>query len=107
MVATCSASDPYTITFFDLAAKTQEKTDAPAASPAISPDGKRVAFDLNGDIGVYDRASKAKKMLTDNEHVEVYPAFSADGKTVYFESRAQDPNYERREVSVVASVSVP
>jgi len=42
--------------------------------------------------------------LTNTPAIERYPLFSADGSRVLFESRAEDPNFPRRTLSVVASV---
>ncbi len=96
------------IAFVDLG--TGKLTDTHAASsgryPQFSPDGSKLVFSDGGDIKLLSIADLKTVELTQNEFEERYPIFSFDGKTVYFESLAQDPNFRRRQVSVVASVEV-
>ena len=59
--------------------------DDPAPYHATpSPDGKRIAFVLNGHIWVMDVNGKNMKQLTDadNDNIETYPAWSPDGKYI-------------------------
>ena len=96
------------IAFVDLT--TGELTDTHAASaaryPQFSPDGSNLVFSDGGDIKLLSVADLKTVELTKNDFEERYPLFSHDGKTVYFESLAQDPNFRRRQVAVVASVEV-
>lgn len=82
-------------------------TEGRPDTPAISPDGTRVAFSREGDIALLTVPSGDVRALTSNPFLERSPRFSPDGKRVYFESREVDPNFQRREVSAVASVEVP
>jgi hypothetical protein len=75
-------------------------------NPAISPDGKLIAFERGGDIALFSLADNQTRALTKNPFIERYPLFSADGSRVAFESRDRDPNFPARGVSVVASVPV-
>lgn len=107
LVATCSAGEPWELTVFDLEKKESHATGAAGYQPSMSLDGTKVAYDRGGNIMMLDLASTKVTALTDNDFEEVYPAFSPDGKRVYFESRATDPNYDSRAAGVVASVEVP
>jgi Tol biopolymer transport system component len=74
----------------------------PLAFPALSPDGKKIAFasDRDGDFEIYavslDRLDDGQKLinLTDNDRAdELFPAFSPDGKKIAFASD-RDGNFE-------------
>ncbi|MCC6532017.1 MAG: PD40 domain-containing protein [Burkholderiales bacterium] len=67
------------------------------ASPVWSPDGKRIAFvssreadtraeRARGDIYVMNADGSESINLTRNAHEDNYPAWSADGRTIYFVS---------------------
>ncbi|MRG97470.1 PD40 domain-containing protein [Polyangium spumosum] len=75
-------------------------------NPSFSPDGKRVAFTRFGDVFFYDIEQGNTRMLTENPWNERYPVFSEDGSRIYFESTSDDPNYERRNMSLIGSVAV-
>lgn len=63
-------------------------------SPALSPDGRQLAFvgledDIKGDIFLLDlgRPDAAPRRLTGRDTEDGAPAFSADGRTLYFHQR--------------------
>ena len=60
------------------------------ASPQWSPDGKRIAFRRvqknKSDIMVVDVASKATAWLTDDNILDLDPAWAPSGRAVYFSS---------------------
>ena len=80
---------------------------------SISPDGRRIAFELRlgGDlpeIAVLDRATGKVSRLTDNADSDRLPRFSADGKNVLFEARNTDPVFDgNRPVVRIASLPAP
>ena len=57
-----------------------------ARSPAISPDGKTVAFSYLGDIWTVDAKGGVAKHLTMHEKHDFNPIFSPDGKWIAFSS---------------------
>jgi uncharacterized repeat protein (TIGR01451 family) len=63
--------------------------------PALSPDGRRVAFtsDRGGseDIWVLDVAGGAPRQLTDHPAADSWPTWSPDGKQLAFTSTRDDP----------------
>ncbi|MDI1446064.1 hypothetical protein [Polyangium sp. 6x1] len=75
-------------------------------NPSFSPDGKLVTFTLHGDVYLFDVEQKHVRRLTKNPWKERYPLFSEDGTRIYFESTSDDPNYERRTMSLIGSVAV-
>ncbi len=77
-----------------------------AKAPALSPDGKLVALTRGGDLFLWDIEKKQALRLTKNPWRERYPIFSEDGKQIYFESRGEDPLFDRRELSLIGSVLV-
>jgi len=107
IVATCASAEGAKLVVFDSA--TGARTDAPVAghSPALSPDGARIAYTRGGDVYVYGLADGKETRLTENPFYERRALFSTDGRRVYFESQAEDPNFKSRTVGVVASVEVP
>jgi Tol biopolymer transport system component len=75
--------------------------------PALSPDGKRVAFERGGDIAIFTFDGAKTVRLTENPSIERYPLFALDGRSVFFESRSKDPNFSSRNVSAVGTVQLP
>ncbi len=71
------------------------KVDGDGAFPAISPDGKKCAFvsvrdDSNGDIFLTFLGSKRTTPLTRGPDQDLFPAWSQDGRYVYFSRLFQD-----------------
>ncbi len=54
--------------------------------PALSPDGKKIAFEYQGDIFVSDIDGKSVKRLTVHQAYDAYPVFSPDGSKIAFTS---------------------
>ncbi|MDI1430695.1 PD40 domain-containing protein [Polyangium sorediatum] len=75
-------------------------------NPSFSPDGKLVTFTRHGDVFLFDVEQKHVRRFTQNPWKERYPLFSEDGSRIYFESTSDDPNYERRTMSLIGSVAV-
>ena len=64
-----------------------------ASSPALSPDGKLLAFDWNGDIWTVPTGGGEAKQLTTDTGRDRQPRFSPDGKQIAFVSkRGPDPD---------------
>lgn len=61
--------------------------------PAISPDGERIAFQVNGDIWTMNADGSAQENLTNHPANDGFPAWSPDGTHIAFSSD-QDGNYE-------------
>lgn len=55
-------------------------------TPALSPDGKLIAFNYQGDIWTVDIHGENLKRLTIHEAYDANPIWSADGKTIAFQS---------------------
>lgn len=77
--------------------------------PKLSPDGRHVVFSAGArsseDIAVMPASGATPpRRLTRNPERDRYPAFSADGRRVFFESLGDDPNFPKRRHSFVASV---
>jgi Tol biopolymer transport system component/C-terminal processing protease CtpA/Prc len=58
-----------------------------ARMPALSPDGRRLAFVYRGDIWVADAAGGHATPLTQNVESDAYPLFSPDGQWIAFSSK--------------------
>ena len=54
--------------------------------PAISPDGKKIAFGYKGDIYVVNTEGGIATPLTIHEAQDMMPVWSHDGKTIAFAS---------------------
>lgn len=55
--------------------------------PALSPDGKRIAFVYRGDVWLADSAGGRATALTRNVEMNAFPQFSPDGNWVLFASQ--------------------
>ena len=55
-----------------------------ASTPALSPDGKRLAFSWNGDLWLAPSGGGAARRLTVHPARDHHPAFSPDGKRLAF-----------------------
>ena len=77
---------------FAVAARAQlaPPTNAPiigARQPALSPDGKRLAFVYRGDIWIADSGGGRALPLTSHLEMDAYPLFSPDGSWIAFSSK--------------------
>ncbi|MCS7070583.1 MAG: protein kinase, partial [Anaerolinea sp.] len=88
---TSDRDDNFDIYLLDLATDSETRlTFSPAVdlSPALSPDGERVAFvsDRDGDFDLYviDRSGENLLRLTDNTVVDRAPTWSPDGAWIVF-----------------------
>ncbi len=64
-----------------------------ARYPALSPDGKTLAFCYFGDIWTVSSKGGAANRLTDHQANDIYPVWSPDGNFVAFSSD-RDNNYD-------------
>ncbi len=58
-----------------------------ARQPALSPDGKRLAFVYRGDVWVAQSEGGRASVLASHVESDAYPVFSPDGKWVAFSSK--------------------
>ncbi len=84
---------------FKLDLKTSAKTLVVEAggNPAVSPDGKYLAYvsrDADADLWVLDLATREKVQLTSGARIEVSPEWSADGSRIYFNRYENDTNFD-------------
>jgi hypothetical protein len=84
------------------------------SAPALSPDGRRVAFELTTKGGPYPNiaimqlATSKVTSVTENRSPDRFPLFTPDGRRVVFEARNIDPVFGRRRAVVrIASVDAP
>lgn len=57
-----------------------------ANHPSLSPDGRTVAFDWNGDIWTVPAEGGEARRLTNHPARDTHPVFSTDGKSIAFQS---------------------
>lgn len=62
-------------------------------APALSPDGRSVAFTALGDLWIMDIGGEPAR-LTDDPWVEVDPAWSPDGERLVYASDREDGRFE-------------
>ncbi|MCG6880798.1 MAG: CHAT domain-containing protein [Deltaproteobacteria bacterium] len=91
------------LSVMEIAAQTDSRNTPEAnvlregAFPAASPDGDRLAFvsfteDPGGDIHVLDLKTGKAKAITAGPAQDLYPAWSTDGKSLYFSRVDADTN---------------
>ena len=64
----------------------EEKPLVGARMPALSPDGKRLAFVWRGDVWVSDATGGRAYPVTSHVELDAYPIFSPDGRYLAFSS---------------------
>src|ERR1043166_1488887 len=73
-----------------LRAQLPPPTNAPvigARQPALSPDGKRLAFVYRGDIWIADSRGGRATPITSHLETDATPIFSPDGNWIAFSSK--------------------
>jgi Tol biopolymer transport system component/DNA-binding winged helix-turn-helix (wHTH) protein len=67
--------------------------EQPVGSPRWSPDGKKILFDRlvneQADVFIYELESGQVRQLTNNQSPDFLPAWSADGREIFFCSERQ------------------
>src|SRR5882672_6461284 len=58
-----------------------------ARQPALSPDGRRLAFVYRGDIWIADSRGGRAQPITSHLETDAYPLFSPDGNWIAFSSK--------------------
>src|SRR5688500_8108538 len=75
---------------WSLQAQLAPPTNAPiigARQPALSPDGKQLAFVYRGDIWTSDATGGRATPITSHLEMDAYPLFSPDGNWIAFASK--------------------
>src|SRR5688572_33381609 len=73
-----------------LSAQLPPPTNAPiigARQPALSPDGKRLAFVYRGDLWIADARGGRATPITSHLEMDSTPLFSPDGNWIAFSSK--------------------
>ena len=84
----------FQLEWFDRTGTSLGKVAEPAdlGSATISPDGKKIAFDVydyesrNRDVWIYDIARQLRTRFTSDRSVDQYPVWSPDGSRILFHS---------------------
>jgi Tol biopolymer transport system component len=61
-----------------------ERILADGGQPAISPDGKKIAYTFNGDIWIMDTSGLNKRQITSGSNVDILPRWNPGGIKVGF-----------------------
>jgi len=72
--------------FLSCAALAEKQNIQMAALPALSPDGKKIVFNWNGDLWIVSSQGGNAKQLTNHPADDTSPKFSPDGKSIAFVS---------------------
>src|SRR5215203_5636488 len=75
-----------------LSAQLPPPTNAPiigARQPALSPDGRRLAFVYRGDVWIADSRGGRATPITSHMETDATPVFSPDGNWLAFSSKRQ------------------
>ena len=73
--------------------------DLKGVNPALSPDGKRLAFvsgSKNRALWVINLATQKRVQITSGKEIDVSPRWALDGKTIYFVRYSDDTNFDGR-----------
>ena len=85
------AEQPRTLAWLDAAGATENViTGVGLSAPAVSPDGKRLALSVGGNIVIHDLESGAERALTHNSLMNTSPVWAPDGNHVVFSQDGGD-----------------
>jgi len=79
--------DLYSITTKGEDLKRHTKTAGRESDPAISPDGKSLAFSMDGNLYILDTETNKSEQITSERYRDIQPAWHPDGKTIFFHKR--------------------
>ncbi|NIJ54742.1 amidohydrolase family protein [Dyadobacter arcticus] len=74
---------PYKTKIYDFNAKTNRPVKG-IRGPVVSPDGKSIAFTALGDLYILKKGSDIPFPITNDEFIEIDPAWSTDGKRLAY-----------------------
>jgi serine/threonine-protein kinase len=85
------------LVWMDSAGNTQPIVTTPtqAQTPRLSPDGKRLALSIQGDLFVYDISRDAMTKLTFDRNLNRFPVWTPDGQHIVFSSGVAGPATDR------------